>query len=131
MDVHANLLQSADTLRAGTNTIAADFTRCSPQELFQSIATPLNCMMTSHTNRLYNKVYDFLSNVSTSCSYCSPIASDSAAAPQLHPLPLLLPDCVCFISGCAHLSYCSLVVSACSLSHSRPFCAEYEVQRLQ
>lgn len=41
----------------------------------------------------------------TSFSYWSPSTSSSAAAPGLHPLQLLLPNCV-------HFSYCSLIASA-------------------
>ena len=37
-------------------------------------------------------------------NYCFPIASDSAVTHELHLLPLLLPDRICFFSGCAHKS---------------------------
>ena len=37
-------------------------------------------------------------------NYCFPIASDSAVTHELHLLPLLLPDHICFFSGCAHKS---------------------------
>ena len=68
-------------------------------------------------------------------SYCSLIASHSAAAPRLHLLPLLLPNCllplllpdyICFISSGARCHYCSLVVSACSPSHSGTFPAPFQ-----
>ena len=78
-------------------------------------------------------------NASASCSYCSPIMSNSAAAPRLRRLLLLLPDHVRFMSGCTRFSYCSPVVSTCSrhsgqfqpVQYSQSFCTEFEVQRLQ
>ena len=59
-------------------------------------------------------------------SCCSPIVSASAATPRLHPLQLLLPDCIrfsccssiasirfnCSAPACDCFSCCSLIVSA-------------------
>ena len=47
-------------------------------------------------------------------SCCSPIASASTAAPRLRPLQLQLPDCIRF-------NCCSPIASACSLTCSGRF----------
>ena len=49
---------------------------------------------------------------------CSPIASSSTAAPRLHPLRLLLPDCI------PHLFWKIRAHAQCS----RTFFAEFDVQ---
>ena len=59
-------------------------------------------------------------------SCCSPIACATAATPQLHPLQLLLPNCIdtlqLLLPVCVRFSCCSLIASASAAAHRlRPF----------
>ena len=54
-------------------------------------------------------------------SCCSPIACATAATPRLHPLQLLLPNCIdtlqLLLPVCVRISCCSLIASASAAAH--------------
>ena len=59
-------------------------------------------------------------------SCCSPIACATAATPRLHPLQLLLPNCIdtlqLLLPVCIRFSCCSLIASPSAAAHRlRPF----------